>query len=114
MPRGRPRKADANERHPLYCTWLAMRRRCSNPKSEKYPLYGGRGITVCERWHDFRNFAADMGPKPGPDYTLERTDNDGNYDPFNCVWATHVQQAANRRARKSPKSKSWRDRLTTT
>lgn len=110
MPRGRPRKADANERHPLYSTWMNMRRRCSNPNDEKYPLYGGRGIAVCDRWQDFRNFAADMGPKPTPRHTLERTDNDGNYDPFNCIWATPVQQAANRRPRKPKARKSWRDR----
>jgi hypothetical protein len=112
MPRGRPRKTDANERHPLYPTWLNMRQRCSNPKDEKYPSYGGRGITVCERWQDFKYFVSDMGPKPGPGYTLERADNDGNYDPFNCVWATYVQQAANRHPRKSPERKSWRERFT--
>lgn len=98
MPRGRPRKDDANERHPLYRTWINMRQRCYNPKHEKFPIYGGRGIGVCERWSDFRAFAEDMGLKPGPGYSIERVDNDAGYDPFNCIWATPAQQAANRRA----------------
>jgi hypothetical protein len=106
MPRGRPRKADANERHPLYSTWLCMRKRCRDPKHENYPAYGGRGIRVCERWDDFRKFAADMGPKPSPRHTIERVDNDGNYEPLNCVWATPAQQNLNRR--KPVKNSDWR------
>jgi len=110
MPRGRPRISDPNEKHPLYYTWMNMRHRCNNPKNEKYQNYGGRGITVCERWGSFRNFAADMGPKPSPRHTLERTDNDGNYDPFNCIWGTPKQQANNRRTPQVIKKEiSWRE-----
>jgi hypothetical protein len=111
MPRGRPRISDPNEKHPLYPTWTGMRRRCNNPKDDKYPNYGGRGIKVCDRWNSFRNFVADMGPKPSLQHTLERTDNDGNYDPFNCIWGTREQQANNRRPRKPTKKKtvSWKD-----
>ena len=109
MPRGRPRKADANERHPLYSTWCRMRQRCNNPDNEKYPNYGGRGIRICDRWQDFRLFAADMGPKPAGRYSIERVDNDGDYEPFNCIWATPVQQAANRRPPvQPPKNSHWR------
>lgn len=100
MPRGRPRKDDAIERHPLFHTWMNMRQRCYNPKNSSYLRYGSRGIAVCDRWNDFRLFAKDMGPKPGPFYTVERVDNDGNYEPLNCVWATPKEQAANRRKRK--------------
>ena len=82
MPRGRPRKDNAVERHPLYRTWSNMRRRCTNPKDCSYSVYGGRGISVCERWQDFWTFVADMGPKPSARHTLERVDTEGNYDPF--------------------------------
>jgi hypothetical protein len=78
-----------------YHSWCAMRTRCENEKSAKYPRYGGRGITVCERWQRFQNFIEDMGPAP-PGMTLDRINGDGNYEPGNCRWATAKQQSANR------------------
>lgn len=72
-----------------------MRNRCRNPKYPMYHRYGGRGIVVCERWNDFANFFADMGPRPSPSHTLERINNDGNYEPGNVRWATTAEQNRN-------------------
>ncbi len=84
--------------HPLYKTWCDMKERCHLKSAINYYLYGGRGISVCDRWHhSFPNFLADMGEKPGPEYTLDRKDNDGNYEPDNCRWATRSTQQRNRR-----------------
>lgn len=75
-----------------------MRQRCFYKPNKKYALYGGRGITVCERWNIFENFFEDMGRKPSPRHTLDRyPNNDGNYEPGNCRWATYTEQNRNRR-----------------
>jgi hypothetical protein len=99
---GRPvgtNKNPVSHKHPAYLRWVGMKQRCSNPKSHVWKYYGGRGITVCERWlgtNGFKNFYADMGG-PAPGMTLDRINRDGNYEPSNCRWATMKQQAENRR-----------------
>jgi hypothetical protein len=85
------------DRPPEYEVWRAMRRRCGNARCEDYPNYGGRGISVCERWNDFIIFYADMGSRPTPSYSIDRIDVNGNYEPSNCRWATPKEQRANQR-----------------
>lgn len=83
-----------------YRSWYNMKTRCTYPSHLSYKDYGGRGIKVCWRWlNSYENFLADMGPRPGPGYSIERKNNDGNYEPDNCKWATRKEQRANQRPR---------------
>jgi hypothetical protein len=90
------------EKELMYARYKNMKRRCYNEKSDNYYLYGGRGIIVCNRWLEpngqgFVNFCEDMGSRPGPEYSIDRIDPDGNYEPSNCRWATSSEQSKNQR-----------------
>lgn len=80
-----------------YSSWRHAKDRCESPTFKSYRNYGGRGIRVCARWQDFPTFLQDMGRKPTPAHTLERLDSNGNYEPWNCVWATRHEQNRNKR-----------------
>lgn len=85
-------------KHPLYKTWCNMISRCYIEGASSYKNYGGRGISVCDKWRkDFWSFVSDMGLKPSPEHSIDRIDVNGNYEPSNCKWSTKIEQARNMR-----------------
>lgn len=90
-------KKHGMSQHPAYASWRSMLARCGDPTEPGYPLYGGRGITVCDRWSTFEAFWLDMAPGWRPRLSLDRIDSNGNYEPSNVRWATAKEQGRNRR-----------------
>lgn len=91
-------RTHGKSRTPTYNCWAAMISRCGNPNNQDYADYGGRGISVCDRWLSFENFLTDMGEKPVGRYSIDRRRNSEGYKPGNCRWATPVEQSNNRRS----------------
>lgn len=98
------RTSHGKTRTPEFAAWQALRDRCLNPRNRSFPSYGGRGISVCDRWQDsFESFFADMGERPSAKHSIDRIDNNAGYAPANCRWATHSEQMRNRRPFKKRK-----------
>jgi hypothetical protein len=94
---------------PTYLSWQTMKARCGNPNNPKYKYYGGRGIRVCERWlNSFKDFLEDMGVRPEGKSLDRFPDNNGNYEPGNCRWASISEQRANQRPQKEPRGSYYR------
>lgn len=94
--RGNP--THGGSRTPEFVSWTGMWNRCTNPKDRCFNIYGGLGVTICDRWKSFENFLSDMGPRPTSAHSLDRFPNrSGNYEPENCRWATTLQQNRNKR-----------------
>lgn len=87
-----------HKQHDSYSVWKRMRERCTSPNCPKFKDYGGRGITVCKRWDSFELFVLDMGPRPSSKHQIDRIENDGNYEPGNCKWATNKENCRHRRS----------------
>ncbi len=104
----------SSKKHTLCPTWDNMKARCYNTNAHNYSRYGGRGIKICDRWlNSFKLFVQDMRSKPSKDHTVDRIDNNGDYEPNNCKWSTRKEQCSNRRTGNIPKGeKHWGTKLT--